>query len=40
MPMAELSVALANQDPRWHCERSYSLTLAGGRVEIFMVDTK
>jgi tartrate-resistant acid phosphatase type 5 len=35
----QLDAALARRDPRWHCERSYSLSLAGGDVEIFFLDT-
>lgn len=28
-----------NRDPRWHCERQYTLQLAGGAVELFFIDT-
>lgn len=35
----QLDVLLREWDLRWHCERSFSLTLADGRVEIFFIDT-
>eukprot|EP00887_Chlorella_sp_A99_P005353 scaffold1.g5353.t1 len=38
-PTALLGGALAARDARWRCERSYSTLLAGGRVELFLVDT-
>ena len=28
---AQLNISLANLDPRWHCERSYTHKTAGGR---------
>ncbi|GAB4819676.1 hypothetical protein N2152v2_006722 [Parachlorella kessleri] len=36
---ALLDVRLRQRDSRWHCERSFSLSLAGGRVDIFFIDT-
>jgi tartrate-resistant acid phosphatase type 5 len=38
-PVHQLDVQLTARDPRWHCERSFTLTLAGGEVEIFFIDT-
>ena len=35
----QLDVRLARRDPRWHCERTFRLTLAGGQVDIFFIDT-
>jgi len=32
-------VRLTARDPRWHCERAFTLTLAGGAVDIFFIDT-
>ena len=36
---SQLDVRLTRRDPRWHCERSYRLSLAGGDLEIFFLDT-
>lgn len=30
--LTQLDASLLQRDPRWHCERSYTLQLAGGRV--------
>lgn len=38
-PLHQLDARLAARDPRWHCERSFQLTLAGGRVDMFFIDT-
>lgn len=38
-PLFQLNISLANLDPRWHCERSYTHKTAGGRVELFFLDT-
>ncbi|KAL4420396.1 hypothetical protein ABPG75_010052 [Micractinium tetrahymenae] len=38
-PLHQLDVRLAAPDPRWHCARSYRLSLAGGRVDMFFIDT-
>jgi tartrate-resistant acid phosphatase type 5 len=38
-PLHQLDVGLAARDARWHCERSYQLTLAGGEVDLFFIDT-
>jgi hypothetical protein len=38
-PLHQLNISLANLDPRWHCERSYTHKTAGGRVELFFIDT-
>lgn len=39
LPAAQLDARLAERDGRWHCERFFTLTLAGGDVEIFFIDT-
>ena len=33
-------MSLSNRDPRWHCERSYSMLLAEGRLQLFFIDTR
>ena len=38
-PVHQLDVRLAARDPRWHCERSFVLSLAQGQVDIFFIDT-
>ena len=38
-PLHQLGPALPARDARWHCERAFTLRLAGGEVEIFFVDT-
>jgi tartrate-resistant acid phosphatase type 5 len=38
-PAHQLDVRLTARDPRWHCERFFSIPLAGGDVEIFFIDT-
>ena len=38
-PAHQLDVRLTARDPRWHCERFFSVPLAGGNVEIFFIDT-
>lgn len=38
-PAHQLDVRLTARDPRWHCERSFSINLAGGDVELFFIDT-
>ncbi len=38
-PALQLGSALINRDLRWHCERQYSLSLAGGLVDFFFLDT-
>jgi hypothetical protein len=35
----QLDQRLAARDWRWHCERSYTLLLADGQVELFFIDT-
>lgn len=35
----QLDVALWEQDWRWHCERSFMLTLGNGVADIFFIDT-
>jgi hypothetical protein len=35
----QLDQRLAARDWRWHCERSYMLSLADGQVELFFIDT-
>ena len=35
----QLDQRLAARDWRWHCERSYTLPLADGQVELFFIDT-
>lgn len=35
----QLATNLIDRDPRWHCERQYSLQLAEGRVQLFFLDT-
>ena len=35
----QLDVALWEQDWRWHCERSFTLTLGDGVVDLFFIDT-
>jgi hypothetical protein len=36
---AQLGSGLGSRDARWHCERSYEMKLAGGRVHLFFIDT-
>lgn len=31
LPDPQLNISLANRDSRWHCERAYTETFAGGR---------
>jgi len=38
-PLHQLDIALSARDPRWHCERAFTLTLAGGDIEFFFIDT-
>ena len=38
-PLHQLGAALPARDGRWHCERAFSLRLAGGAVEVFFADT-
>lgn len=38
-PLHQLNMSLTNLDPRWHCERAYTHKAAGGRVELFFLDT-
>lgn len=38
-PLHQLDVALWEQDWRWHCERSFTLTLGDGMVDLFFIDT-
>ena len=38
-PIHQLDSTLMTRDHRWHCERSFTVTLDGGRVEIFFIDT-
>ncbi|KAL4420414.1 hypothetical protein ABPG75_010070 [Micractinium tetrahymenae] len=38
-PIHQLNMSLTNRDPRWHCERAYTETFAGGSVQIFFIDT-
>jgi tartrate-resistant acid phosphatase type 5 len=38
-PLHQLDVRLSHRDSRWHCERSFSVKLANGDVEIFFLDT-
>jgi len=35
----QLDVALWEQDWRWHCERSFMLTLGNGVADLFFIDT-
>ncbi len=35
----QLDQRLADRDWRWHLERSYTLSLANGHVELFFIDT-
>ena len=35
----QLDQGLVARDPRWHCERSFQVRLAGGTAEIFFIDT-
>ena len=35
----QLDVGLPKRDPRWHCERSFQMRLAGGAAELFFIDT-
>lgn len=35
----QLDVRLRDRDSRWHCERSWTMTLAEGAVEFFFIDT-
>ena len=35
----QLDIGLTKRDPRWHCERSYQMQLAGGAAELFFIDT-
>jgi tartrate-resistant acid phosphatase type 5 len=38
-PLHELDVGLRTRDPRWHCERTFELSLGEGKAEIFFIDT-
>lgn len=38
-PPLQLDARLAQRDARWHCERSFVLSLAGGAVDVFFLDT-
>lgn len=38
-PLHQLNVALWEQDWRWHCERSFMLTLGNGVADLFFLDT-
>ncbi|KAG7671144.1 hypothetical protein Ndes2526B_g02400 [Nannochloris sp. 'desiccata'] len=38
-PAHQLDVRLTARDPRWHCERLFSVPLTGGDVEIFFIDS-
>ncbi|KAK9904250.1 hypothetical protein WJX75_007708 [Coccomyxa subellipsoidea] len=38
-PLHQLDVRLRDRDSRWHCERSWTMTLAEGAVEFFFIDT-
>lgn len=35
----QLDVGLRMRDPRWHCERTFELSLGDGKAEIFFIDT-
>lgn len=35
----QLGASLGKRDWRWHCDRSYEVRLAGGRVHLFFIDT-
>jgi tartrate-resistant acid phosphatase type 5 len=35
----QLDARLTQRDKRWHCERSFTVPAAGGRAEIFFIDT-
>ena len=35
----QLDVGLRTRDPRWHCERTFELSLGEGKAEIFFIDT-
>lgn len=37
--LPQLGPALVHRDPRWHCERAFSLSFADGRVQLFFIDT-
>lgn len=34
-----MDVALRTRDPRWHCERTFELSLGEGKADIFFIDT-
>ncbi|KAK9826179.1 hypothetical protein WJX81_004719 [Elliptochloris bilobata] len=38
-PLHQLDTALVAADARWHLQRSYQLVMAGGRVDLFFIDT-
>ncbi|CAL8470778.1 g10320 [Coccomyxa elongata] len=38
-PLHQLDVRLRERDSRWHCERSWTMTLADGAVDFFFIDT-
>ena len=38
-PLHQLDATLSKRDPRWHCERSFTVKAASGEVEIFFIDT-
>ncbi|KAK9828494.1 hypothetical protein WJX72_000331 [[Myrmecia] bisecta] len=38
-PLSQLALRLHVRDRRWHCERMFQLTLAGGQVDLFFMDT-
>ena len=35
----QLDVGLRTRDPRWHCERTFEISLGDGKAEIFFIDT-
>lgn len=35
----ELDLRLSKRDPRWHCERSYTIAFGNGIAELFFIDT-
>lgn len=37
--VVQLDVALWEQDWRWHCERNFKLSLGGGKLDLFFIDT-
>ena len=37
--IVQLDQRLADRDWRWHLERSYTLLMANGHVELFFIDT-